>query len=144
MCSLLIFIFVDSRGKAVTLSGSLSASTSVHSRKSRSSLSDRHSPSHTESLIRFHNSDDVYDPDWIDQLSLKTRRAIGISLCLVSGALYGATFLPITLAVENGSLDSHLDATFSHFTGILISHLFYFLIYSVYRQVFCISVIVDS
>jgi len=128
--SLLLFIFVDSRGKTNRTGNSLTASTILNRNKRASSIG-----SHHESLLRVHsNNNDLYDPDWLDRLSAKHQKMLGLSLSLLSGSLYGANFMPITLAVEQQKIPSHLDGTFSHFTGILASHLFYFLIYSVYRQ----------
>ena len=75
------------------------------------------------------------DPDFTDNLSQTLKKALGLLLSLFSGLFYGANFFPITLAVEKGLFDSRMDATFSHFTGILGTHLIYFIIYSVYTHV---------
>ena len=131
--SLLVFVLVDSRGKQ-RFASSLTASAII-TRDRHASGPLQNSGSHSESLLPTNNNQDFFDPDWLDSLSLRQQRALGISLSLASGALYGANFLPITLAVEKKMVGDHLDATFSHFTGILVSHLFFFLIYSVYRQV---------
>ena len=146
MSSLLLFMFVDSRGKTVTLSNPLQVSISRSKRgptiseRRDSSISRRDSSIHQESLLSSRqNNNEFYDPDWIDTIPLKHRRVLGIILSLISGSLYGANFLPITLSVEKNVVDNHIDATFSHFTGILISQLIYFLIYSIYRQVDRIS-----
>ena len=77
----------------------------------------------------------IDDPDFTDKLTEKVRKTFGLFLSLLSGLLYGANFFPITLSVEKDYFYSHLDATFSHFTGILGSHLIYFIIYSVYTHV---------
>lgn len=77
----------------------------------------------------------IDDPDFTDNLTEKVRKTFGLFLSLLSGLLYGANFFPITLSVEKDYFYSHLDATFSHFTGILGSHLIYFIIYSVYTHV---------
>jgi len=130
--SLLLFVLVDSRGKQ-RFASSLTASAII-TRDRHASGPLQNSGSHSESLLPTNNNQDFFDPDWLDSLSLRQQRALGISLSLVSGALYGANFLPITLAVEKKMVGDHLDATFSHFSGILVSHLFFFLIYSVYRQ----------
>lgn len=74
------------------------------------------------------------DPDFTDNLSHTLKKALGLLLSLFSGLFYGANFFPITLAVEKGIFESRMDATFSHFTGILGTHLIYFIIYSVYTH----------
>ena len=68
-------------------------------------------------------------------MSTTLKKSFGLILSLLSGLFYGANFFPITLAVEKGFVENHLDATFSHFTGILGTHLIYFIIYSVYTHV---------
>ena len=75
------------------------------------------------------------DPDFTDNMSQTLQKALRLVLSLLSGLFYGANFFPITLAVEQGLFDSRMDATFSHFTGILGTHLIYFIIYSVYTHV---------
>ena len=121
---------MDSRGKQ-RFASSLTASAII--------TRDRHASgpltSHSESLLPVNNNEAIFDPDWLDSLSQRQQKMLGLTLSLISGALYGANFLPITLAVEKNIVENHLDATFSHFTGILVSHLFFFLVYSVYRQV---------
>jgi len=47
-------------------------------------------------------------------------------------------FLPITLAVEQEIIKSHMDGVLSHFSGVLIAQLSIFIVYSVYRKV-CIQ-----
>ena len=77
------------------------------------------------------------DPDFTDHMTKTVQKVLGLLLSLLSGLFYGANFFPITLAVELGLFECHLDATFSHFTGILGTHLIYFIIYSVYTHVSC-------
>ena len=77
----------------------------------------------------------ISDPDFTDKMSQTLKKSFGLILSLFSGLFYGANFFPITLAVQKGWVDNHLDATFSHFTGILGTHLVYFIIYSVYTHV---------
>ena len=104
---------------------------------------DHRSPNQIRTIELIHKEGDeeaassklIDDPDFTDKLTEKVRKTFGLFLSLLSGLLYGANFFPITLSVEKDYFYSHLDATFSHFTGILGSHLIYFIIYSVYTHV---------
>jgi len=109
--SLIIFSFVDSHGKTYDPS-----------------------PNAIQGDEEAASSKLIDDPDFTDKLTEKVRKTFGLFLSLLSGLLYGANFFPITLSVEKDYFYSHLDATFSHFTGILGSHLIYFIIYSVYTH----------
>lgn len=111
--SLIIFSAVDSHGKT------------EHSIQGRIPGSDEDDVA-SEKLIS--------DPDFTDKMSQTLKKSFGLILSLFSGLFYGANFFPITLAVQKGWVDNHLDATFSHFTGILGTHLIYFIIYSVYTH----------
>jgi len=118
--SLLIFSAVDSHGKE------------------QPSIGDRNNhiaDGHLENGSQVDASTKLLDdPDFTDNLSQTLKKALGMLLSLFSGLFYGANFFPITLAVEKGIFESRMDATFSHFTGILGTHLIYFIVYSVYTH----------
>jgi len=77
---------------------------------------------------------ELNDPDWIDELSQTKQKWLGVFLAVLSGAFYGMNFLPITLAVEQEIIKSHMDGVLSHFSGVLIAQLSIFIVYSVYRK----------
>merc|ERR1711964_800698 len=77
---------------------------------------------------------------WVDYLSPEQRRVAGTIMAMVSGFMFGITFAPPThlsdnqTAVDENGLhySPHgLDYVFSHFTGILITSLMWFLVYCV-------------
>jgi len=71
---------------------------------------------------------------WVDKLSSKQRRIVGISLSILSGCLYGVNFNPPTYLREHGGSSNNLDYVFSHFCGIWITSTAYFLIYCALKK----------
>jgi len=80
---------------------------------------------------------------WVDNLSLKQRRAAGIIMAMVAGVLFGSNFAPsISLMDDQTTVNGKglhnsargLDYVFSHFTGILITSLMWFLVYCVVNK----------
>jgi len=71
---------------------------------------------------------------WVDRLNPAQKRVIGLTLSVLSGALYGVNFNPVQYLIEHGGSPNGLDYVFSHFTGIWITSTFYFLIYCVFKK----------
>ncbi|KAJ1453143.1 CEO family-domain-containing protein [Pelagophyceae sp. CCMP2097] len=64
-----------------------------------------------------------------------SRRLLGVGLALVSGAFYGANFDPPQYVIDkraNGA--KSVDFVFSHYCGILLTSISYFLFYCSYKQ----------
>lgn len=73
--------------------------------------------------------------DFFDRLTPAYKRVIGITLSIVSGVLYGLTFTPILYARDNyGGSSNNLDYVFSLYTGILLSSIATFIVYSVAKR----------
>ena len=64
------------------------------------------------------------------------KRFIGISLSIFAGLCFGQTYTPILYTIDNDPTASKnkLDYLFSFYTGILISSIFYFTIYCIYKK----------
>merc|ERR1719174_3441578 len=50
-------------------------------------------------------------------------------MAIVSGLLYGSTFIPVQYKVDNGGDTNNAHYIFSHFCGIFFASIFYFIIY---------------
>ncbi|XP_039606239.1 transmembrane protein 144b isoform X2 [Polypterus senegalus] len=86
------------------------------------------------------NSDDhcSVDESWVDKLSPRKKRIIGVLLSVVAGILYGSSFIPV-LYIKNhakrkdseyaGASQFDLDYVFAQFCGIFLTSSVYFLIY---------------
>jgi glucose uptake protein GlcU len=72
---------------------------------------------------------DIAGSSWVDKLSDKQKRIVGIVLSLISGIFYGVNFDPPTYVMDHGGSKNGLDYVFSHFCGIYITSTLYFLIY---------------
>jgi len=80
---------------------------------------------------------------WVDNLSPEQRRAAGTIMAMVSGFMFGVNFAPPTVLYEDQThIDGNelhysphgLDYVFSHFTGILLTSLVWFLVYCVQKK----------
>ncbi|KAM6220645.1 transmembrane protein 144 [Rhynchocyon petersi] len=75
---------------------------------------------------------------WVDKLSAVQHRIVGCSLAVISGILYGCTFVPIIYIKDHskrndstyaGASQYDLDYVFAHFSGIFLTSTVYFLVY---------------
>nr|XP_044622980.1 transmembrane protein 144 isoform X2 [Equus asinus] len=80
------------------------------------------------------------DYSWVDKLSTLQQRIVGCSLAVISGILYGSTFVPIIYIKDHskrndsiyaGASQYDLDYVFAHFSGIFLTSTVYFLAYSI-------------
>ncbi|XP_021794589.1 transmembrane protein 144 isoform X3 [Papio anubis] len=81
------------------------------------------------------------DPcSWVDKLSTVHYRIVGCSLAVISGVLYGSTFVPIIYIKDHskrndsiyaGASQYDLDYVFAHFSGIFLTSTVYFLAYCI-------------
>ncbi|KAM6148185.1 transmembrane protein 144 [Erethizon dorsatum] len=79
-------------------------------------------------------------PSWVDRLSAAHCRLLGCSLAVISGTLYGSTFVPIIYIKDHGrgndsiyagASQYDLDYVFAHFSGIFLTSTVYFLVYCI-------------
>nr|XP_048280870.1 transmembrane protein 144 [Myodes glareolus] len=84
--------------------------------------------------------DPCVDSSWVDRLSAKYHRIVGCSLAVISGILYGSTFVPIIYikdhskrneSVYAGASQFDLDYVFAHSSGIFLTSTVYFVAYCV-------------
>ncbi|KAH0505138.1 Transmembrane protein 144 [Microtus ochrogaster] len=84
--------------------------------------------------------DTCADSSWVDRLSAKYHRIVGCSLAVISGILYGLTFVPIIYikdhskrneSVYAGASQFDLDYIFAHSSGIFLTSTVYFVAYCV-------------
>lgn len=77
---------------------------------------------------------------WVDKLSKAQQRIVGCSLAVISGILYGCTFVPVIYIKDHsktndsmyaGASQYDLDYVFAHFSGIFLTSTVYFLVYCV-------------
>ncbi|XP_006213650.2 transmembrane protein 144 isoform X1 [Vicugna pacos] len=98
----------------------------------------------TTPLMTEHVINKVQDPDpdysWVDKLSTAQHRLVGCSLAVVSGILYGSTFVPVIYIKDHskrngsayaGASQNDLDYVFAHFSGIFLTSTVYFLAYCI-------------
>lgn len=98
----------------------------------------------TTPLISEHVINKTQDPDpdcsWVDKLSTAQSHLVGCSLAVISGILYGSTFVPIIYIKDHskrndsiyaGASQNDLDYVFAHFSGIFLTSTVYFLAYCV-------------
>eukprot|EP00069_Balaena_mysticetus_P013344 bmy_22043T0 len=98
----------------------------------------------TTPLITEHVINKTQDPDpdysWVDKLSTVQNRLVGCSLAVISGILYGSTFVPIIYIKDHskrndsiyaGASQNDLDYVFAHFSGIFLASTVYFLAYCI-------------
>jgi len=80
---------------------------------------------------------------WVDNLSPDQRRLAGISMSIAAGILFGFNFAPsLSLIHDQNKIDANglrysthgLDYVFSHFTGILITSMTWFLVYCAVKK----------
>jgi len=116
VCSVAIYAFVKP-----------SVSTKVNA-----SASDSNQADEIEALVI--NTDTAQSEDeeasWVDKLNLTQRRLAGVILSIMSGICYGVNFDPPQWLMDHNKGSSNaLDYVFSHFTGIILTSTFYFLLY---------------
>jgi len=75
----------------------------------------------------------------IERLPEAWKRALGVSLAILSGLFYGVNFDPPQWLIdhsnsENGNSTAGLDYVWSHFCGIFLSSTSYFLIYCLLKR----------
>ncbi|XP_008852537.1 transmembrane protein 144 isoform X1 [Nannospalax galili] len=77
---------------------------------------------------------------WVDRLSPTYHHIVGCSLAVISGILYGCTFVPIIYIKDHskrndsiyaGASQYDLDYVFAHFSGIFLTSTVYFLVYCI-------------
>ncbi|XP_024601957.1 transmembrane protein 144 isoform X3 [Neophocaena asiaeorientalis asiaeorientalis] len=98
----------------------------------------------TTPLITEHVVNKTQDPDpehsWVDKLSTVQNRLVGCSLAVISGILYGSTFVPIIYIKDHskrndsiyaGASQNDLDYVLAHFSGIFLASTVYFLAYCI-------------
>lgn len=81
-------------------------------------------------------TNNLNNTNFFDKLNPTVKRIVGISLAIISGIFFGSvsfTTLYIMITVENAS-KSGSDYTFSYFSGILLSSIFCFIIYSMIKK----------
>ncbi|XP_048220251.1 transmembrane protein 144 isoform X2 [Perognathus longimembris pacificus] len=96
----------------------------------------------TTPLMTEHAINTAPDPcagcSWVDRLSSAHHRIVGCSLAVISGILYGSTFVPIIYIKDHGKRNDSiyagasqydLDYVFAHFSGIFLTSTVYFLAY---------------
>ncbi len=78
--------------------------------------------------------DEANESDCFDKLSSSQQRGLGIALAALSGFIYGQAFTPILyMGIQENNL-IYLDYNFSCYTGSLLSAIFYFVAYCVYKK----------
>nr|XP_035925628.1 transmembrane protein 144 isoform X3 [Halichoerus grypus] len=96
-------------------------------------------PLMTDHVIN-NTQDSCPDYSWVDKLSTVQQRTVGCSLAVISGILYGSTFVPIIYikdhskkndSVYAGASQYDLDYVFAHFSGIFFTSTVYFLAYCI-------------
>ncbi|KAF5923447.1 hypothetical protein HPG69_006618 [Diceros bicornis minor] len=98
----------------------------------------------TTALLSEHMINNAEDPcpdySWVDKLSTVQHRIVGCSLAVISGILYGSTFVPIIYIKDHskrndsiyaGASQYDLDYIFAHFSGIFLASTVYFLAYCI-------------
>nr|XP_054108826.1 transmembrane protein 144 isoform X4 [Callithrix jacchus] len=95
----------------------------------------------TTPLITEHVINKTQHPcSWVDKLSTVHHRIVGCSLAVISGVLYGSTFVPIIYIKDHskrnesiyaGASQYDLDYVFAHFSGIFLTSTVYFLAYCI-------------
>ncbi|XP_004708792.1 transmembrane protein 144 [Echinops telfairi] len=104
-------------------------------------------PSHTSSLdstpliveqVNNTAQDSGHNYSWVDRLSTRQQRMVGCCLAVISGMLYGCTFVPVIYIKDHskrndsayaGASQYDLDYVFAHFSGIFLTSTVYFLAY---------------
>ncbi|KAM8763441.1 transmembrane protein 144 [Rhynchonycteris naso] len=98
----------------------------------------------TTPLMTEHGTNKTRDPcpgySWVDQLSAVQSRLVGCSLAVISGILYGSTFVPTIYIKDHskrndsiyaGASQFDLDYVFAHASGIFLTSTVYFLAYCI-------------
>ncbi|XP_071950927.1 transmembrane protein 144-like [Antedon mediterranea] len=87
-------------------------------------------------VITIQHTVNTEDSSWVDILSPKKKRILGISLSMVAGTFYGLNFVPCLWIQDNveGSSEDGLDYVFSHFCGIFLTSSTYFFVYCALKK----------
>ncbi|KAF6097724.1 transmembrane protein 144 [Phyllostomus discolor] len=97
-------------------------------------------PLMTEHVTNGETQDPCPGYSWVDNLSTVHSRIVGCSLAVISGILYGSTFVPVIYikdhskrndSVYSGASQNDLDYVFAHASGIFLTSTVYFLAYCV-------------
>ncbi|XP_045687075.1 transmembrane protein 144 isoform X2 [Phyllostomus hastatus] len=97
-------------------------------------------PLMTEHVTNGETQDPCPGYSWVDNLSTVHSRIVGCSLAVISGILYGSTFVPVIYikdhskrndSVYSGASQYDLDYVFAHASGIFLTSTVYFLAYCV-------------
>ncbi|NXA33752.1 TM144 protein, partial [Eudromia elegans] len=106
-----------------------------------SSVSLESTPLLRESSINV--SENYSDDSWVNRLSPTGKRVIGCILAVVSGMLYGSSFIPVLYIKDHGRINGtkytgasqfDLDYVFAHFSGIFLTSTIYFLTYCAIKK----------
>ncbi|XP_005076201.2 transmembrane protein 144 isoform X2 [Mesocricetus auratus] len=98
-----------------------------------------HTPLMTEPVINT-TEDLCTASSWVDKLSTKYHRTVGCSLAVISGILYGSTFVPIIYIKDHsrrnesiyaGASQYDLDYVFAYSSGIFLTSTVYFVAYCI-------------
>uniref|UniRef100_A0A8C9VGU0 Transmembrane protein 144b n=1 Tax=Scleropages formosus TaxID=113540 RepID=A0A8C9VGU0_SCLFO len=83
------------------------------------------------------------DESWVDRLSPRLKRIIGSGLAVVSGLLYGSSFVPVLYIKNHGARNDSafagasqfdLDYVFAQYSGIFLTSTVYFLVYCAFMK----------
>lgn len=87
-------------------------------------------------LIGNDEDDDDNDIQFYERLGPVKKKILGSIVAIIGGIFFGSTFAPIIYCQSNypnASQDGN-DYTFSLATGVMISSMFYFIIYCIYKR----------
>lgn len=86
--------------------------------------------------LRNDQDDDDNDIQFYERLGPVKKKILGSIVAIIGGIFFGSTFAPIIYCQSNypnASQDGN-DYTFSLATGVMISSMFYFIIYCIYKR----------
>jgi len=72
--------------------------------------------------------------DWTEKLSVTQKRIVGVVFSIMSGVLYGSNFTPVNYLMNQDKSKERFNAlnyVFAHFTGILLTSIFIFILYCI-------------
>jgi glucose uptake protein GlcU len=70
----------------------------------------------------------------IDALSPASKKVLGVSLALLAGCFFGSNFDPPLKLISDGKDPAMLHYVYPHFCGILLTSIFFFIIYCAARR----------
>ncbi|XP_028416543.1 transmembrane protein 144-like [Dendronephthya gigantea] len=131
MISLGMFIFIKSEDPTENIA---SANTSFSNSRGDNNLVQDDDDEENVYLLAGVKQDS--DSSWVDHFSKNQKRFIGIFLSVVSGILYGISFVPVYIIQKNNedAPDDGIQYAFSQFSGTLLASTVYFLIYCLYKR----------